>query len=90
MIGERNVQVGDVSIHLRTWGDEGMPVVFWHALGDHSSMQMAEAGPILVNEYGMRVVGIDAPASVAQLPDCLTPDTKSRLATEAAVTVSRQ
>ena len=72
MIGERNVQVGDVSIHLRTWGDEGMPVVFWHALGDHSSMQMAEAGPILVNEYGMRVVGIDAPGfggSAPRLPD---------------------
>jgi pimeloyl-ACP methyl ester carboxylesterase len=49
-----------------------VPVVFWHALGDHSGMQMAEAGPILAREYGLRVVAIDAPgfgASVPRLPD---------------------
>ena len=72
MIDERHVQVEHVSIHLRTWGDEGTPVVFWHALGDHSSMQMAEVGPILVNDYGLQVVGFDAPGfggSAPRLPD---------------------
>jgi pimeloyl-ACP methyl ester carboxylesterase len=69
---ERQLQVDGVLIHVREWGDRGMPVIFWHALGDHSSMQMAEVGPILGREYGMRVVGVDAPGfggSAPRLPD---------------------
>ena len=72
MIIERKLRVDGVSVHLRQWGDAGMPVIFWHALGDHSSMQMAEAGPILVQDYGLHVVGIDAPGaggSGPRLPD---------------------
>ena len=59
-------------MHLREWGDGGTPVIFWHALGDHSSMQMAEVGPILATEYGLHVVGVDAPGfggSTPRLPD---------------------
>jgi len=69
---ERQVQVDGALMHLREWGDGGMPVIFWHALGDHSSMQMAEVGPILATEYGLHVVGVDAPGfggSAPRLPD---------------------
>lgn len=65
---ERQVQVEDISVRLREWGDRGMPVLFWHALGDHSSMQMAEAGPILGRDYGLHVVGIDAPGFGGSAP----------------------
>jgi pimeloyl-ACP methyl ester carboxylesterase len=72
MLVERTLQVERVSVLLRQWGSSGMPVLFWHALGDHSSMQMAEVGPILVKDYGLRVIGIDAPGfggSAPRLPD---------------------
>jgi pimeloyl-ACP methyl ester carboxylesterase len=69
---ERQLQVDDVSVQLREWGSTGLPVIFWHALGDHSGMQMAEAGPILAKEYGLQVIAIDAPGfggSTPRLPD---------------------
>lgn len=65
---ERQLQVGKVSVRVREWGDEGMPVVFWHALGDHSSMQMAEVGPILAKDHGLHVVGVDAPGFGGSAP----------------------
>lgn len=68
MLVERTLSVQNVSVHLREWGSGGMPIVFWHALGDHSSMQMAEVGPILVGEYGLRVIGIDAPGFGGSAP----------------------
>ena len=46
---------------MREWGEEGPPIFFWHALGDHTSLQMVEAGPILAAEFGFRVLGVDAP-----------------------------
>jgi pimeloyl-ACP methyl ester carboxylesterase len=58
---ERLVAAGDTKVLVREWGDEGPPILFWHALGDHTSMQMVEAGPLLVDEFGYRVVGVDAP-----------------------------
>jgi pimeloyl-ACP methyl ester carboxylesterase len=72
MLVERTLPVQNVSVRLREWGSGGMPIIFWHALGDHSSMQMAEVGPILVRKYGLRVIGIDAPGfggSTPPLPD---------------------
>lgn len=72
MLVERKLDVDGVGVQLREWGDSGMPVIFWHALGDHSSMQMAEVGPMLVRDYGLHVVGVDAPGfggSVPRLPD---------------------
>jgi pimeloyl-ACP methyl ester carboxylesterase len=68
---ERLVAAGDTKLLVREWGDEGPPILFWHALGDHTSLQMAEAGPILAREFGYRVLGIDAPGfgGSPRLPD---------------------
>jgi len=68
---QRLIDVADTKLCLREWGSEGPPILFWHALGDHTSMQMVEAGPILVEEFGFRVVGIDAPGfgGSPRLPD---------------------
>jgi pimeloyl-ACP methyl ester carboxylesterase len=57
---ERLVRAGDTELYLREWGEAGPPVLFWHALGLHTSLQMIEAGPILAG-YGYRVIGVDAP-----------------------------
>lgn len=58
---DRVVSAGDAEVLVREWGEEGPPIFFWHALGDHTSLQMVEAGPILAEEYGFRVLGVDAP-----------------------------
>ena len=58
---DRVVSAGDAELLVREWGSEGPPIFFWHALGDHTSLQMVEAGPILAEEYGFRVLGADAP-----------------------------
>jgi pimeloyl-ACP methyl ester carboxylesterase len=50
---------GDAELLLREWS-EGPPILFWHGLGAHTSLQMIEAGPILA-DYGYRVIGVDAP-----------------------------
>ena len=57
---ERLVRAGDTELYIREWGDQGPPILFWHALGVHTSLQMIEAGPILTDE-GYRVIGVDAP-----------------------------
>ena len=58
----RFVDAGDAKLHVREWGSEGgRPLLFWHALGDHTSLQLIEAAPILVGEYGLRVLAVDAP-----------------------------
>ena len=56
---ERLVTAGDAELFLREWG-EGPPILFWHGLGAHTSLQMIEAGPILADS-GYRVIGVDAP-----------------------------
>jgi pimeloyl-ACP methyl ester carboxylesterase len=68
---ERSIAVGDTEILLREWEADGPPILFWHALGDHSSMQMVEAAPVLARWFGYRVVGIDAPGfgGSPRLPD---------------------
>lgn len=76
MLVERTLQVERVSVLLRQWGSSGMPVLFWHALGDHSSMQMAEVGPILVKDYGYASLGLMRPASGVRPPDSRIRSTK--------------
>lgn len=67
---ERLVRAGDTELHLYEWG-AGPPMLFWHALGDHTSLQMVEAGPILAGEFGYAVLGVDAPGfgGSPRLPD---------------------
>ena len=57
---ERTIRAGDAELLLREWGSDGPPILFWHALGVHTSLQMIEAAPMLT-EYGYRVIGVDAP-----------------------------
>jgi pimeloyl-ACP methyl ester carboxylesterase len=57
---ERLVRAHDTDLYLREWGETGPPIFFWHGLGNHTSLQMIEAGPLLA-AYGYRVIGVDAP-----------------------------
>jgi pimeloyl-ACP methyl ester carboxylesterase len=58
----RLIDAGGTRLRLHEWGDEsGRPLLFWHALGDHTSLQAVEAAPILTCEYGLRVLAVDAP-----------------------------
>jgi pimeloyl-ACP methyl ester carboxylesterase len=68
---ERSIAVGDTELFLREWEAAGPPIFFWHALGDHSSLQMVEAAPVLATWFGYRVIGIDAPGfgGSPSLPD---------------------
>jgi pimeloyl-ACP methyl ester carboxylesterase len=68
---ERSVAVADTELFLREWEADGPPVLFWHALGDHTSLQMVEAGPILAERFGYRVLAVDAPGfgGSPRLPD---------------------
>ena len=68
----RLVDAGDAQLRLHEWGDEsGRPLFFWHALGDHTSLQLNEVAPLLVRDYGLRVLGLDAPGfgGSPRLPD---------------------
>lgn len=68
---ERLVRAGDAELFVREWPAPGPPIFFWHALGDHTSLQMIEAGPLLADDYGYRVLGLDAPGfgRSPRLPD---------------------
>jgi len=58
----RLVEAGDTELAVREWGDaRGRPLLFWHALGDHTSLQPIEAALILVRDHGFRVLEPDAP-----------------------------
>ena len=61
MSTERTVRVDGAKLLAREWGSGGAAALFWHALGDHTSMQMVEAGPVLAEEFDLRIVAIDAP-----------------------------
>jgi pimeloyl-ACP methyl ester carboxylesterase len=68
----RLVEVGDTRLAVREWGEAGgRPLLFWHALGDHTSLQPIEAAPILVRDHGFRVLAPDAPGfgGSPRLPD---------------------
>lgn len=68
---DRLVSAGDAEVLVREWGSAGPPIFFWHALGDHTSLQLVDAAPILVDEYGYRLIGVDAPGfgGSPRLPD---------------------
>jgi pimeloyl-ACP methyl ester carboxylesterase len=68
----RLVDVADTRIAVREWGaPDGRPLLFWHALGDHTSLQLIEAAPILARDHGFRVLAPDAPGfgGSPRLPD---------------------
>ena len=68
----RLVDVADTQVAVREWGDaDDRPLLFWHALGDHTSLQPIEAAPILARDHGLRVIGVDAPGfgRSPRLPD---------------------
>jgi pimeloyl-ACP methyl ester carboxylesterase len=58
----RLVHVADTQLAVREWGEpDGRPLLFWHALGDHTSLQAIEAAPLLLRDHGFRVLAPDAP-----------------------------
>src|ERR687886_401616 len=68
----RLVEVADTRLVVREWGDAtGRPLLFWHALGDHTSLQPIEVAPILVRDHGFHVLAPDAPGfgGSPRLPD---------------------
>jgi pimeloyl-ACP methyl ester carboxylesterase len=68
----RLVEAGDARLHVREWGEpDGRPLLFWHALGDHTGLQMIECAPLLAGRYGFRVLAPDAPGfgGSPRLPD---------------------
>jgi pimeloyl-ACP methyl ester carboxylesterase len=56
------VDVGDATLAVSEWGGrEGVPLVFWHALGPVASgAELSEIAPFLV-DAGFRPVAIDGP-----------------------------
>jgi pimeloyl-ACP methyl ester carboxylesterase len=59
---ERLVPVGDTKLYVREWGGADAPaLLFWHALGDHTGLQVAEVARTLVDASGLRVLAFDAP-----------------------------
>jgi lipase len=68
----RLVDVADTRLAVREWGEaDGRPLLFWHALGDHTSLQPIEAAPLLARDHGFRVLAPDAPGfgDSPRLPD---------------------
>lgn len=58
----REVDVGGTTLLVREWGPPGArAAVFWHGLGDHTGLSIGEIAPALVDELGLRIVGVDAP-----------------------------
>jgi pimeloyl-ACP methyl ester carboxylesterase len=58
----RTIDADGTTLAVHEWGDETAPaVLFWHALGDHTGLQIAEAAPILARRFGLRVAALDAP-----------------------------
>jgi pimeloyl-ACP methyl ester carboxylesterase len=79
---QRPVPAGDRRLFVREWGDEPSPaLLFWHALGDHTGLQVAEAARILAGDFGLRVIALDAPGCGESPPVAVPEDYElSRLA----------
>ena len=85
----RTVDAAGTPLEVHEWGERGgAELVFWHALGDHTGLQLAEVAPILAAEPGAYVVSIDAPGFGASPPLAAAEDYRlaniSRLALAAA------
>ena len=70
----RTIDAAGAELFVREWGDRnGGALLFWHGLGDHTGLQIGEAAPILADEFGLRVLALDAPGFGASprppLPD---------------------
>jgi pimeloyl-ACP methyl ester carboxylesterase len=65
----RRIDAAGTPLAAHEWGDPGAPgVLFWHALGDHTGLQIAEAAPVLSDRFGLRVASLDAPGFGASPP----------------------
>jgi pimeloyl-ACP methyl ester carboxylesterase len=70
-VKERTIAAGEAQLHVYEWGEQGRPVLFWHALGDHTALQPIDVAPTLVAQYGARLIAADAPGfgGSPRLPD---------------------
>jgi pimeloyl-ACP methyl ester carboxylesterase len=58
----RTLDAAGTPLQVHEWGEPGgAALLFWHALGDHTGLQMAEVAPILADHHGAYVVSVDAP-----------------------------
>src|SRR5919205_1189384 len=82
----RSVQVQGATMTLREWGDDGVPLLYWHGLNPFGALELNEAGPAWSAD-GFRVAAFAAPgiADASALPD-LEAYRPSRLADLAAAT----
>jgi haloalkane dehalogenase len=58
------VDVDGARVFVRDWGERrGRPLLCWHGVGltSRASLFLNEAGPLLANGYGLRVLALDAP-----------------------------
>ena len=58
------VEVDGARVFVRGWGERsGRPLFCWHGVGltSRASMFLNEAGPLLADGYGLRVLALDAP-----------------------------
>ena len=85
----RRIEVPGASITVREWGDDGIPLLYWHGLNPFGAFELNEAGPAWAAD-GFRVVafaapGIADPTTLADL-DAYRP---SRLADVVVATADR-
>jgi pimeloyl-ACP methyl ester carboxylesterase len=85
----RRIEVPGASITVREWGDDGIPLLYWHGLNPFGALELNEAGPAWAAD-GFRVVafaapGIADPTTLADL-DAYRP---SRLADVVVATADR-
>jgi pimeloyl-ACP methyl ester carboxylesterase len=58
------VEVDGARVFVCGWGERsGRPLFCWHGVGltSRASMFLNEAGPLLADGYGLRVLALDAP-----------------------------
>lgn len=58
------VDVEEARVFVRAWGDRrGRPLLCWHGVGltSRASLFLNEAGPLLADRDGLRVLALDAP-----------------------------
>ena len=56
----RRVEVQGAAVTVREWGDEGIPLLYWHGLNPFGALELIEAGPAWAAE-GFLVVAFAAP-----------------------------
>ena len=69
---ERWVDVTRARLLVRGWGKPGgQPLLYWHGVGHTSraSQALSEAGPLLADRHGLRVLALDAPG-FGKSPPC--------------------